>query len=506
MKKWKRVVIVAVAVVAAAGLWRLKYEVEYGGVDRRIERLRAELAAAAAAQRPEIVRQAASDLSTFTRPSHIRRLAWHLGDDDKDICRAAGDALLSMGGRAVEPIAQEIMEAAAYSDNGLVRPLLRLANLLPRDYALLVNESVRDSVRQRRDRAERVAARCAEVLVTIGAPARPAIMRLAGEDGPLVEPVMSEALSSLHTETAYEIAVELIARDGPQAHAQLVTRLAQVAEHEWLPDMDPRACEAIAGVLDGPDGDMTQAAILILGALESAAADEALGEFVESGRPPRFRAAGALALHGDARALPALLEAVESQDAYAPEAVVRLAFIPDGRAIDGIVTAAASPEATIRASAAHALGLVAQMDLAAADAKQRAREALLKLADDENGGIRRQASEAMKPGLMAGRMIAAAAQREPNAYQDARLRQGYVRALGDYAGDDVTDALVAALSDMHPWVRRAAARSLGRIAKRGSVSEAAKAKVREGLEKAKGDADASVRQAAGEALDALEAK
>ena len=90
-----------------------------------------------------------------------------------------------------------------------------------------------------------------------------------------------------------------------------------------------------------------------------------------------------------------------------------------------------------------------------------------------------------------------------DVYETALERASAVYELGDYAGDEVTDALVSALSDMHPWVRRAAARSLGRIAKRGSVSEAARPKVREGLEKAAKDADGSVREAAAAGISEL---
>jgi HEAT repeat protein len=142
------------------------------------------------------------------------------------------------------------------------------------------------------------------------------------------------------------------------------------------------------------------------------------------------------------------------------------------------------------------------MDLASAEAKARAREAAARLAADADDQVRYLAERAVTPLAALDRASADARYKDP--HEGAVWRAGRMCALGDYAGDDVTDALVSALSDPHPWVRRAAARSLSRIAERGSVSEAAKPKVREGLERAAKDADASVKEAAVKAVEELQ--
>ena len=298
------------AVVAAAGAWWLWRVIAYGPVDRRVEEWRT----------ADVVRRRAieTELAGLHRPWHIRRLVWHLGDEDdrSGLLRAVRDALLAMPERSIEPLYQAAAvkprstTATAGTSSG-AGPALRL---LPRD----IRDVARLWLEGRRRRAQRLPTSSVDTLLAMGPAAKPALRRLADQGDPAVAQPLLEHLYYARGATAHEIRMELLARRGADARPDYVVASGVFAMDSGfrLPALDAAAVQQCVASLGGIDPGSRAYALRVLGAVDSPEAADALAAFLDESGELRLHTAAALALHDDPRALPVLLDMIEPQSSW----------------------------------------------------------------------------------------------------------------------------------------------------------------------------------------------
>lgn len=195
----------------------------------------------------------------------------------------------------------------------------------------------------------------------------------------------------------------------------------------------------------------------------------------------RKAAAFALGRIGDARAVPALVEALEEDEEIVIAAADALAKIGDPRAFESLLARVGDPHAAVRQSVVGALNSLGSPEMPArvrpllSDADPNVRESAVKIAGyfgyaecadlllerclDEDERVRRAAVEHL-PYLEDERATPALV--HALRHETPRVRAAAAAAMAQSEGDEVSTHLIKALADEDSWVRYFAARSLGR--------------------------------------------
>ncbi|MBY0521936.1 MAG: HEAT repeat domain-containing protein [Gemmataceae bacterium] len=184
---------------------------------------------------------------------------------------------------------------------------------------------------------------------------------------------------------------------------------------------------------------------------------------------------------GDARAVQALIDALEVDDGLLAEVVSSLALVGDASAYVPLRTLLGHPDASVRRAVVSALNSLGHPETATdmtrllSDPNPRVREsavrvigyvgapdgvtALLQCCADPDVSVRRAAVEHL-PYLDDSRTLTALQSKMGDVH--AGVRVAAARALGKSDDPTVTALLRIALDDPDPWVRYFAAQSLGR--------------------------------------------
>ncbi|HEX7177849.1 MAG TPA: HEAT repeat domain-containing protein [Pyrinomonadaceae bacterium] len=338
-------------------------------------------------------------------------------------------------------------------------------------------------------------------------------------------PTVARSLAALHDR--YEKLY------GEGAHIADLTRAA----------ISPTGAQNLLDALNESDSGEPRPLALVVGWLEGAAVERALtrllgragarGEVVEAlvrhgsrvtdllieqlgseDLEIRKSAVVALGRIGDARATPALLEALEEDPELVIPAADALAKIGDPRAFDGLLALVGDPHAAVRQAAVGALNSLGSPEMPGRvlplleDADPNARESAVKIAGyfgypecadlllercrDEDERVRRAAVEHL-PFLEDERATPALVR--ALRHETPKVRAAAAGAMALAEGPEVSASLIEALGDEDSWVRYFAARSLGRLKIAGSADALA------GL--ARDDKANHVRIAAVEALGGL---
>lgn len=426
--------------------------------------------------------QAALALGEHRDARAVPELLTALGDEDVNVRYHAIEALGKL--RATEA-ADSLADVADSRDFFLGFPALDAlkqigdARVVPRVVPLLEDELLREAAAELLGELgdEESVAPLAALLNTPNAPTRAAARALAA---------LHDRYERLYGEGSYvaELSRGLINPTGAQ---NLLEELEKPGHKELRP------LALVVGWLEGAAVERALTRLLgksdvrgeVLEALVRHGPDVAdlLIEQLES-EDLEIRKAAAVALGriGDARAVPALIEALEDDAELVIAAADALAKIGDPRAFEPLLARVGDASAAVRQSVVGALNSLGSPEMPArvlpllSDADPNVRESAVKIAGyfgyrectdlllerclDEDERVRRAAVEHL-PYLEDERATPALVR--ALRHDTPKVRAAAASALAQSEGGEVSTRLIEALADEDSWVRYFAARSLGRL-------------------------------------------
>jgi HEAT repeat protein len=320
----------------------------------------------------DVRRAAAEALGKLGDPQAVPPLIKALGDSDWDVRRAAAEALGKLGDpQAVPPLsvwAHAGKDAARDALQTLGHPMLDLPQAVAQvaaqgAWGVLIRALTCTQVREvvvglgapavppliqalgDSDRDVRCAA--AEALVKIGTPAVPPLIQALGDRSENVRAAAAEALGAIGDPQAVPPLIQALGDSDWDVRCAAAWALGKLG--------DPQAVPALIQALGDYDGRFTAAEALVrIGAPAVPALIQALGD---SNWAVRHAAAWALGKLGDPQAVPPLIQALgdrsENVRAAAAEA---LGAIGDPQAVPALIKALGDSDWDVRCAAAEALG------------------------------------------------------------------------------------------------------------------------------------------------------
>jgi HEAT repeat protein len=290
--------------------------------------------------------------------------------------------------------------------------------------------------------------------------------------------------------SAAAISLVRVSRANPKDD-EAITALVAALQREKLPPVQTTLIESLAS-FDRPhvaslllktrgDGKLSEILLQALAAMD-VTADSLITQLGSGEIASRTLAADRLAMLGDPKAVPPLIEALTT----AKEAPVRasaaaaLGTLKDRRAVDALMTASNSPDRDVRLAAVTSLGLIADhtsseaLLVAAKDADQSVRNAALVSLAALGISVERLSADITHPNWQTRAAAIAMLARLGDAKSlpllvgalkdnDSRVRVEAARTIGLMGEPRAMDALVAAVGDTSADVRVEATVALGRL-------------------------------------------
>ncbi|HKP85424.1 MAG TPA: HEAT repeat domain-containing protein [Blastocatellia bacterium] len=230
-----------------------------------------------------------------------------------------------------------------------------------------------------------------------------------------------------------------------------------------------------------PEGKLSQPVMRALAAID-VTTDTLLGQLATGDASARLRAADRLALMGDAKAVPPLIEALATSKELQLRvaAAQALGALKDRRAVDALVAASGAAEKDVRLAAVNSLGLINDHTSA---------EALFVAAKDTDQGVRDAAVQALAAmGVSVERLSA------DMTNANWQVRVAAITTFARLGDNKATPLVITALKDADSRVRSEAARTLGQLSDESAITA---------LINSLGDSSAEVRVEATFALGRL---
>jgi HEAT repeat protein len=396
-------------------------------------------------------REAAEDtLGGLRKPRDIRILVWSLAGTD--ITNTSFEVTLvfaRIGEQAIEPV----MSAA----RSLAKESAERDNNVPWNYLRELFAGGDDEQRPSKESRELA---IDAAIGGIGEPAIPAVAAMLSDSEAKVRSFAVEVLVRIHGKEAANLLVPMV-RD-PDASVResawnVLSMKLMVPARIELRAGSPADVAALKTAMRSPNDQTRRVATLVLSAMEGAEAGDTLAAAMVTGdASTRLAAAKGLALRGDKRALPAILDEIRKGEADDATVFV-LSYFDEEEAVSALIGIARDAESKSRRRAIFALGNLAGRKTA--DAAQRAR--------------------------------AVGALEEIIGQGDPDTRRMVVNALANYGNEAAVKYLIEDLEGTDWETRQAAAGWLGLIGDPGAE---------EALKKLLDDPDESVRGSARIAL------
>ena len=448
----------------------------------------------------ESAMRALSDLGIQRAAPHI---IFALKHGNTDIRRTAAWALGDLGDiRIVEPL----ITALFHDEDRLVRQgaagaMSRASN----------RRFVSALIKALEDRCEGVRCEAVSALAEIMSfDAVPKVISLLKEPSPEIRKHAAYALGRFCDRRATPPLIKALKDEDKDVREEAAQALA------WLGD--PRAVEPLINLLKKEkDADVREMVVEALGEIgDERAFDALISALNDPSESVRNAAVGALCSLGDPRAVPHLLQHIQKNRIDTDNVASTLLFLGEP-GFQALLALADDPQIKDKDAIAFALGTTCD---------QRAVKPLLRLLKDEEPCVRIDAAQALWllhatdaiPHLVealqdedlrvrikvAETLCRLGDERGVKALlkmlreeRDIEHRWSVMWALSEAWGDEVVDALIKALKDKDPYVRRRAARALGEIGDKRAT---------DALIAALGDPAFEVRSSAIEALAFLKPK
>jgi HEAT repeat protein len=344
-----------------------------------------------------------------------------------------------------------------------------------------------------------------DALRSIGRDAVPSLLERLADESVLVRRVAALVLGEFGRAEAEDALRDLLQDENGHVRGTAADSLGRIRSAKAVPQL--------VRLLEDEYENVQESAIRALAAVgDDSVLDGLIGDFSSHAAAMRRNIVRLLGLLGTGKAVNALAYALKDEEPLVRKAVViALDGIPDDRTVRPLLLAVTDDDPEVRMLAAEAV---------AKSAAPEASEALIPLLDDEDLWVRAAAARGLgKLGarrfgaILAGHLGAAqdifllalidvaGAAALPEAlepllaladHNDPEVRKSVIAALAFYAWTRVRPTVLARLFDEHWSVRKSAAEVLGRN------RDAATDQIL--LRMAEEDADASVRQAARDAL------
>lgn len=419
----------------------------------------------------------------------VEALIKALKDEDEDVRRAAAWALGKLGDMATDPLLRILVEGEVEERRGAAWALGVIGDRKASDALVKALEDEDEDVRRG----------AAWALAEIGEEAIPSLNKALEQEG--VREIVSEIMVRMKAgeesrsreveetfareEEVFLSPVELeeisLESEGPVAEEESAAALAVsevlekmgwkpedeeekadyfIARRQWdkVTEMGELAVDSLIQALGDEDGEVRGRAAWALGVIGSARAVEPLVMALEDTvRDVRVKAAGALKKIGSI-CTDSLVRALrEGGDELRKEAARVLGDIKDLRAIPFLVEALRDPEEKVRGRAANALEKIGEPAV----------EALQAVLMDEDLNARTLAASILtKIGVKPSELKATEEGLAPEKLEAKKARELILEGNWEEVatlGENAVDALLEALEDDEPGVRRGAAWALGVI-------------------------------------------